>query len=196
MLIMDNRTYTKKRDFSKTPEPKANAKGRTHKGSIFVIQKHQATNLHYDFRLEIKDVLKSWSIPKGPSTDPKEKRMAIPTEDHPLAYAAFEGTIPKDQYGGGTVMIWDKGTYRDASDDSDSLEKAYKKGVLEIYLEGDKIKGGYALVRMDSGAQKGNWLLIKKEDEKSDARRNPVSTQNKSVISGKTMNEIAKENSK
>lgn len=190
---MKNKTYSKKRDFSKTPEPKANAKGRSHKDPIFVIQKHQATNLHYDFRLEIDGVLKSWAIPKGPSTDPKEKRMAIPTEDHPMAYAEFEGTIPEDQYGGGTVMIWDKGKYKDQSEDSDSTEKAYKKGVMEIYLVGKKIKGGYSLVRMNSGAQKGNWLLIKKDDDKSDARRNPVNTQNKSVVSGKTIKEIAKD---
>lgn len=189
---MKNKTYSKKRDFSKTPEPKANAKGHSHKDPIFVIQKHQATNLHYDFRLEIDGVLKSWAIPKGPSTDPKEKRMAIPTEDHPMAYAEFEGTIPEDQYGGGTVIIWDKGKYKDESDDSDSTEKAYKKGVMEIYLVGEKIKGGYSLVRMNSGAQKGNWLLIKKDDDKSDARRNPVNTQNKSVVSGKTIKEIAK----
>src|SRR5699024_2225677 len=162
-------------------------------GRIFVIQKHQATNLHYDFRLEIDGVLKSWAIPKGPSTDPKDKRMAIPTEDHPLAYADFEGKIPEDQYGGGTVLVWDNGTYKDISNDSGNLAKAYKDGVLEIELKGQKIKGGYSLVKMDSGEQKGNWLLIKKDDDKADARTKPVSTQNKSVVSDKTIDEIAKQ---
>ena len=105
---MDIDTYNEKRDFSKTKEPRGDDKQSSHKGQSFVIQKHQATNLHYDFRLEVDGVLKSWSIPKGPSTDPNQKRMAIPTEDHPMTYADFEGTIPEDQYGAGTVMIWDK----------------------------------------------------------------------------------------
>lgn len=190
---MDIDTYNKKRDFSKTQEPKGNSKGDAHRGQIFVIQKHQATNLHYDFRLEIDGVLKSWSVPKGPSTDPAVKRMGIPTEDHPMTYAKFEGNIPKDQYGGGTVMIWDKGTYEDVSKDSESLGKAYKNGVLEIHLHGKKIKGAYSFVRMNSGSQKGNWLLIKKDDQDADARRNPINTQNKSVVSDRTIKEIAKE---
>jgi len=190
---MDIDEYNKKRDFSKTEEPKGKEGNNEHSGRIFVIQKHQATNLHYDFRLEIDGVLKSWAIPKGPSTDPKDKRMAIPTEDHPLAYADFEGKIPEDQYGGGTVLVWDNGTYKDISNDSGNLAKAYKDGVLEIELKGQKIKGGYSLVKMDSGEQKGNWLLIKKDDDKADARTKPVSTQNKSVVSDKTIDEIAKQ---
>jgi len=193
VLNMDIDAYNKKRDFSKTKEPKGNMKGTSHKGQIFVIQKHQATNLHYDFRLEIDGVLKSWSVPKGPSTDPSVKRMGIPTEDHPMTYGKFEGNIPEDRYGGGTVMTWDKGTYEDASGDSESLGKAYKNGVLEIHLHGKKIKGAYSFVRMNSGSQKGNWLLIKKDDQDADARRNPVSTQNKSVVSDRTIKEIAKE---
>lgn len=190
---MDIDEYNKKRDFSKTEEPKGKEGNNEHSGRIFVIQKHQATNLHYDFRLEIDGVLKSWAIPKGPSTDPKDKRMAIPTEDHPLAYADFEGKIPEDQYGGGTVLVWDKGSYKDISNDSGNLAKAYKDGVLEIELKGHKIKGGYSLVKMDSGEQKGNWLLIKKDDDKADARTKPVITQNKSVVSDKTIDEIAKQ---
>lgn len=190
---MDLDAYNKKRDFSKTQEPKDSGNANSDGGQIFVIQKHQATNLHYDFRLEIDGVLKSWAIPKGPSTDPDDKRMAIPTEDHPMAYAKFEGNIPEDQYGGGTVMIWDQGTYKDVSDDSESISKAYKNGVMEIYLSGQKLKGAYSIVRMDSGNQEGNWLLIKKDDKDADARRNPVSTQNKSVVSDKTIKEIAKE---
>lgn len=190
---MDLDAYNKKRDFSKTQEPKDSGNANSDGDQIFVIQKHQATNLHYDFRLEIDGVLKSWAIPKGPSTDPDDKRMAIPTEDHPMAYAKFEGNIPEDQYGGGTVMIWDQGTYKDVSNDSESISKAYKNGVMEIYLSGQKVKGTYSLVRMDSGNQEGNWLLIKKDDKDADARRNPVSTQNKSVVSDRTIKEIAKE---
>lgn len=190
--------YQKKRDFSKTKEPKGD-EGPSKKGKhpIFVIQKHDATNLHYDFRLEIDNTLKSWSVPKGPSTDPKVKRMAIPTEDHPIAYADFEGTIPKDQYGGGTVMIWDKGTFKNIKKDKDgnsiNLKKAYEMGTLEFELEGDKLAGGYALIKMKSGNMKGNWLLVKMKDDKADARRNPVNTETKSVVSNRTMNQIAKE---
>lgn len=190
--------YQKKRDFSKTKEPKGD-EGPSKKGEhpIFVIQKHDATNLHYDFRLEIDNTLKSWSVPKGPSTDPKVKRMAIPTEDHPIAYADFEGTIPKDQYGGGTVMIWDKGTFKNIKKDKDGnsidLKKAYEMGTLEFELEGDKLAGGYALIKMKSGNMKGNWLLVKMKDDKADARRNPVNTETKSVVSNRTMNQIAKE---
>ncbi len=190
--------YNQKRDFSKTKEPKADEKtSKIGKRPLFVIQKHDATNLHYDFRLEIDGTLKSWSVPKGPSTDPKVKRMAIPTEDHPIAYTDFEGTIPKGQYGGGTVMIWDKGTFKNIKTDSNkkpiSLKKAYEMGTLEFKLEGKKLSGGYALIKMKSGNMKGNWLLVKMKDEDADARRNPVNTENKSVVSNRTMNQIAKE---
>ncbi|PVW16556.1 DNA polymerase ligase N-terminal domain-containing protein [Marixanthomonas spongiae] len=187
--------YQKKRDFSKTKEPQGDTTQKSNEQPMFVIQKHDATNLHYDFRLEIDGTLKSWSVPKGPSTDPSVKRMAIPTEDHPLDYAKFEGTIPKDQYGGGTVMIWDRGTFKNIkTDDEDNaidLKKSFEMGTIEVYLKGEKISGGYALVKMKSGNMKGNWLLIKMDDDQADARRNPVSTENKSVVSGKTMKQIA-----
>ncbi|WP_026449501.1 DNA polymerase ligase N-terminal domain-containing protein [Aequorivita capsosiphonis] len=187
--------YQKKRDFSKTKEPQGNSNSTNGKDPIFVIQKHDATNLHFDFRLEIDNTLKSWSVPKGPSTDPSVKRMAIPTEDHPMDYADFEGTIPKGQYGGGTVMIWDNGTFENIKKDKDSepidLKKAYKMGTLEVKLKGKKLKGGYALIKMKSGNMKGNWLLIKMDDEEADARRNPVSTENESVVTGRSMKEIA-----
>ena len=189
--------YQEKRDFSKTKEPKGNnAKGNPDNPS-FVIQKHDATNLHYDFRLEIDNTLKSWSVPKGPSTDPSVKRMAIPTEDHPLEYGSFEGAIPKGQYGGGTVMIWDRGTFKNLKKDKDdkpiSLSESYKMGTLEFWLKGEKLKGGYAMIKMKSGNMKGNWLLIKMNDDEADARRNPVSTQTKSVVTGRSLKEIAKE---
>ncbi len=193
---MKQQNYEDKRDFSKTKEPRENKKNAKRGGDpIFVIQKHDATNLHYDFRLEIDNTLKSWSVPKGPSTNPSVKRMAIPTEDHPMAYADFEGTIPKGQYGGGTVMVWDKGHFQNLKKDKDgepiSLSDAFKMGTLEFWLEGEKLKGGYALIEMKSGNMKGNWLLVKMDDAEADARRNPVSTQNNSVISGRSMKEIA-----
>lgn len=191
------KSYNEKRDFSKTREPKDTPSKKKNKKPIFVIQKHDATNLHYDFRLEIEGTLKSWSVPKGPSTNPSVKRMAIPTEDHPLAYADFEGVIPQGEYGGGTVMIWDKGTIESNKKDEDgnliSLEECFKNGSIEVILHGKKLKGGYNLVEMKGGKMKGNWLLMKQDDPEADARRNPVSTQVKSVVSGRTLKQIEKE---
>ena len=191
------KSYNEKRDFSKTKEPKEDFKRRKNEEPIFVIQKHDATNLHYDFRLEIDGTLKSWSVPKGPSTDPRVKRMAIPTEDHPMAYANFEGNIPQGEYGGGTVMIWDKGTIESNKKDEEgnviSLEESFEMGTVEIFLKGKKLQGGYNLFKMKSGNMKGNWLLIKQDDDYADARRNPVSTKTKSVVSGRDLDEIAKE---
>lgn len=193
------KSYNEKRDFSKTREPKDAPSKKGNKDPIFVIQKHDATNLHYDFRLEIDNTLKSWSVPKGPSTDPSVKRMAIPTEDHPMAYADFEGTIPQGEYGGGTVMIWDKGTIESNKQDENgniiSLEESFKNGSIEVVLHGKKLKGGYNLVEMKGGKMKGNWLLMKQDDAEADARRNPVSTQSKSVVSGRTLKQIAKDKS-
>lgn len=194
---MSKKTYKEKREFSKTPEPEGGKEKGNPENPRFVIQKHNATNLHFDFRLEIDHTLKSWAVPKGPSTDPAVKRMAIPTEDHPLEYRNFEGTIPQGEYGGGTVMIWDRGTFRNLKKDKEGkeidLSKSFKMGTLEFWLEGEKLKGGYALIKMKSGNMKDNWLLIKMDDEEADARRNPVNTENKSVVSGKTMKEIAEE---
>ncbi|GAB2779261.1 DNA polymerase ligase N-terminal domain-containing protein [Salinimicrobium soli] len=191
------KSYNEKRDFTKTREPKDEPSKKKNEKPIFVIQKHDATNLHYDFRLEIDNTLKSWSVPKGPSTDPSVKRMAIPTEDHPIAYANFEGTIPQGEYGGGTVMIWDKGTIESNKKDKEgniiSLEESYNEGSIEVTLHGKKLKGGYNLIEMKGGKMKGNWLLMKQHDEEADARRNPVSTQSKSVVSGRSLKEIEKE---
>ncbi|MGB7843646.1 MAG: DNA polymerase ligase N-terminal domain-containing protein [Salinimicrobium sp.] len=191
------KSYNEKRDFSKTKEPRSEPSKKKNKQPIFVIQKHDATNLHYDFRLEIDNTLKSWSVPKGPSTDPSVKRMAIPTEDHPISYADFEGTIPKDQYGGGTVMIWDHGIIESDKRDEDanliSLEDSFEQGSIEVVLHGNKLQGGYNLIKMKGGRMKGNWLLMKQDDEYADARRNPVSTQSKSVVSGRSLKEIAEE---
>jgi DNA ligase D-like protein (predicted 3'-phosphoesterase) len=186
--------YRTKRDFRKTPEPSGTsvAKG---KEPVFVIQKHNARRLHYDFRLEADGVLKSWAIPKGPSTDPREKRLAVPTEDHPLDYADFEGVIPEEEYGGGIVMIWDRGTYvnlKEKDGDEVPVEKCLEDGHVTVWLKGEKLSGGYALIRTGKG-RNTRWLLVKMDDHEADARRNPLSTEPKSVLTGRTIEEIAKE---
>lgn len=192
--------YKKKRDFRKTSEPGEGevefdwAESRP----IFVIQKHQASSLHYDFRIEVDGVLKSWAVPKGPSTDPSVKRLAVPTEDHPLGYADFEGVIPEGEYGGGTIMVWDRGTYRnlketdESGDEPPSVEAQLEDGHATIWLEGEKLRGGYALIRTGDGSE-ARWLLIKMDDDGADARRNPTSTESKSVKTGRTLEEISEE---
>lgn len=191
------KSYQEKRNLDDTPEPAHSAQDSSSgKNPIFVIQKHDASNLHYDFRLEIDGTLKSWSVPKGPSTDPSQKRLAIPTEDHPIEYADFEGTIPEGQYGAGTVMIWDKGIYKNIKTKDDTpvpISKCYEEGKLEVSLQGEKIKGNYVLLKTESDDMSGNWLLIKMDDAEADARRNPTSTENKSVKTGRTINQIKNE---
>ena len=186
--------YRKKRDFRKTGEP--SGKTRKRAGRRFVIQKHAARSLHYDFRLEADGVLKSWAVPKGPSTDPKDKRLAMPTEDHPLDYHDFEGVIPDGQYGAGAVIVWDRGTYRNLTEDDDGEEvpvsEALADGHLKVWLDGEKLRGGYALTRIGKGKDV-RWLLVKMDDEEADARRNPVSTEPESVLSGRTVEEVAEE---
>lgn len=186
--------YRRRRDFRKTAEPSGGKRRRG--GRAFVIQKHDASRLHYDFRLQVGNVLVSWAVPKGPSTDPRDKRLAVQTEDHPLDYAEFEGVIPESEYGGGTVMVWDRGRYRNLRADKGrerrSMERALDEGLLEVWLEGEKLRGGYALKRIREG-RKPQWLLIKMDDECADARRRPASTQKRSAKSGRTMREIARE---
>jgi DNA ligase D-like protein (predicted 3'-phosphoesterase) len=192
------KSYEDKRDFRATPEPKGE-NGPRQAGDdspIFVIQRHDASTEHYDFRLEVAGVLKSWVVPRGLSTDPREKRLALPTEDHPLAYADFEGVIPEDEYGGGTVMIWDRGTFENRTEDDDGsvpLDQALKNGHLVVRLDGEKISGGYALQRTGGGGDGQRWLLVKTRDDEADARRNPVSTEPDSVASGRSLEEIAAE---
>lgn len=189
-------TYRSKRDFGSTPEP-SGEKTRRGKKPIFVIQKHAARRLHYDFRIEVGGVLKSWAVPKGPSTDPRDKRLAMPTEDHPMEYADFEGVIPQGEYGGGTVMVWDTGTYvniREKDGRPIPMERCLEEGHVAIWLEGGKIEGGYGLVRTGNG-DKARWLLIKMKDEKADARRNPVGSRPKSVLSGRTLKQIERDES-
>jgi len=184
--------YWNKRDFGRTPEPRG--KHGTRDGARYVIQKHEARALHYDLRLEIAGVYVSWAVPKGPSTDPAVKRLAMQTEDHPLEYGPFEGTIPKGEYGGGTVMLWDRGRYRNLragkrSHPSDMTE-SLAQGFIEVWLSGEKLKGGYVLRRTHDG-DRPRWLLWKMNDEAADARRNPTTSQTKSVKTGRTMHEIA-----
>lgn len=189
--------YRRKRDFRRTAEPRGRRSGRRGQPR-FVVQCHDASTLHYDFRLEVDGVLKSWSVPKGPSTNPRDKRLAIPTEDHPLEYAGFEGTIPEGAYGAGTVLVWDAGTYRNLTEAEGRelpMSQALAQGHASFCLEGSKLRGGYALRRFKQGRRE-SWLLVKKADEEADARRNPVRTQPKSVLSGRTLAQIAAEASR
>ena len=155
--------YWKKRDFSKTKEPSGKKTARKAKAKelSFVIQKHDASHLHYDFRLEFDGVLKSWSVPKGPSLDPHDKRLAVEVEDHPLDYATFEGVIPAGEYGGGDVIVWDRGTWECENGD---IAAALKKGNLKFSLKGTKLAGSWALVRTSRPSKKPQWLLIKHTD--------------------------------
>jgi len=186
MNILDLKTYQKKRDFSFTTEPRP-SKSTIENQPIFVIQKHDASNLHYDLRLEIGEVLVSWAVPKGPSTDPSVKRLALRTENHPREYADFEGVIPQDPYGGGTVIIWDRGQYQNQR--NIDMLKSLEEGKIEINLYGQKIKGGYNLIRTPKKKQE-QWLLMKVNDSAADARRNPTSTEPESIKSGKTIEQI------
>ncbi len=190
--------YVKKRDFTKTAEPKSGAsKDKDH--LLFVIQKHDASHLHYDFRLEMDGVLKSWAVPKGPSTDPKVKRLAMMVEDHPFDYRNFEGIIPKGQYGGGTVIVWDEGTYEPI--DNIKGKKAQEKhllqqlqsGSLKIKLHGEKLEGEYALVKTHGMGENG-WLLIKHNDDFASA--GDITKKDKSVLSGKTIASMEKTSEK
>ena len=164
-------------------------------GAIFVIQKHAASHLHFDFRLEIEGTLKSWAVPKGPSLDPDVKRLAVHVEDHPLEYATFEGTIPEGEYGGGTVMVWDYGTFEPIKVlDGKHLSAAesYEAGQVEVELHGKKLKGGFGLIRTSMGGNPKNWLLFKRRDEHADAERDVVAEELKSAQTGRTMEQIAR----
>lgn len=160
---MSLKEYQEKRKFDETPEPVAETKNTSAPQPIFVVQKHNASHMHFDFRLEADGVLKSWAIPKGPSMNPKEKRLAVQVEDHPLEYANFEGVIPEGNYGAGTVEIWDSGTYTPL-DKHRNVSKAIEDGLLEFKLHGQKLKGLFTLVRTGMDGKNKNWLLLKKED--------------------------------
>jgi DNA ligase D-like protein (predicted 3'-phosphoesterase) len=188
-------TYRDKRDFQRTPEPPAKGRRGSRKQPRFVVHQHDATTLHYDFRLEAAGVLKSWAVPKGPSTNPSDKRLAMPTEDHPLDYFDFEGVIPEGQYGAGPVIVWDAGRYRSLTEQGGKpvpVERAVTDGHVAVWLEGRKLRGGYALTRIGKGKRE-RWLLVKMDDEEADARRKPVKSQPESVVSGRTVEEVAAE---
>ncbi len=190
MSLRNLSTYRKKRDFEKTAEPSGDTTVAPSKRRRFVIQKHDASRLHYDLRLESDGVFKSWAVTKGPSLDPHDKRLAVEVEDHPLDYGDFEGTIPKGQYGGGTVQLWDRGYW-----ESDDPERGYKKGDLKFTLHGDKLHGSWVLVRMRNdrtGGKRTNWLLIKHRDEfAKEGKANNILDDDRSVASGQTMDQIA-----
>ena len=162
---------------------------------IFVIQKHKATSLHYDVRISHGGVLKSWAVPKGPSLNPADKRLAMPTPDHTMRWGKFEGVIAEGEYGAGTVMIWDRGTYKNIKRTDGKLvpmAQCLQQGRVEIWLEGEKLRGGFALVRIATGKEE-RWLLIKIDDEHANRRANPVNTKTKSAATGRTMAQIAKD---
>ena len=180
--------YNKKRDFSKTAEPAGKIAEGT--GDLFIVQKHDATRLHYDFRIEVDGVMKSWAVTKGPSLDPEDKRLAVRTEDHPMSYAEFEGTIPKGEYGGGTVMLWDKGEWAPIEGKS---AKDIEKGHLHFVLQGERMKGEWLLVRMKKrpGEKRENWLLRKLNDQYAGGSDDLVARELTSVKTGRSMAEIA-----
>ena len=206
--------YERKRDFAKTSEPGGRGrKDKAGKGAApkrrhprFSIQKHAATSLHYDLRLEVDGALASWAVPKGPSLDPRDKRLAMRTEDHPLDYLEWEGVIPKGEYGAGEMIVWDRGVFENISETRAGkkmeLAEAIEKGDVKLFLLGEKVKGAYALVRTSPreppepgesiGDRREKWLLIKKRDEGADARRRPTSSQPESVLSGRTIEDLRK----
>ena len=184
--------YRKKRRFGVTPEPEGKKSGakRRRKAPSFVIQKHRATALHYDFRLEWKGVMLSWAVPKGPSLDPSVKRLAMPTEDHPIEYNQFEGIIPDGEYGGGTVMIWDRGTWTPEVEDVDA---SLKKGDLKFTLDGEKLHGSWVLVRTRRrGEERASWLLIKHRDAFA-STKDIAEEEPRSVVSERLLVEIARD---
>jgi len=195
--------YKKKRSFKKTPEPEGKKRSPSKSKLRFVVQKHDATRLHYDFRLEMEGVLKSWAVPKGPSLNPDDKRLAMMVEDHPYDYRTFEGTIPKGNYGAGTVMVWDEGTYEALGFDNEStkdqekiLLAELKKGDVKIVLHGEKLKGAFGLVKMHKGGLRNDdgenaWLLIKKKDE--EISKTDVTRKDKSVKTKRSLTQIARD---
>lgn len=189
----DLERYHQKRNFARTPEPFG---GHTPSGDepVFVIQKHAATRLHYDLRLEVDGVLKSWSVPRGPSSDPRDRRLAVMTEDHPLEYGDFEGVIPRGQYGAGPVIVWDHGVYRNVTGDPDRptpMAQAIDEGKVEVVFEGARIRGGYAMIRMHrTDDEREDWLLIKLKDEHAGSLPEDLEDAPESVLTGRTVKDL------
>jgi DNA ligase D-like protein (predicted 3'-phosphoesterase) len=183
--------YRRKRDFTRTPEP-AGGHGRGGEPE-FVIQHHLASSDHYDFRLEVDGVLKSWAVPRGPSLDPAQKRLAVPTEDHPMDYGSFEGAIGEGEYGGGTVMVWDTGVFHNTTEHDGkplSMADGLGRGHVTFDLDGTKLAGAFALTRTRT-EPKEQWILVKMRDDAASTRRDPVRSATKSALTGRTMRQIA-----
>ena len=186
--------YRRKRDFHRTQEPSGATRRRPPTRLAYVIQRHEATRLHFDLRLELDGVMKSCAVPKGPSLDPAVKRLAIEVEDHPIDYNTFEGTIPEGEYGGGTVMLWDRGTYvypGESDDPVAALREGYRKGDFKFELRGKRLRGSWVLVRTRGSGRKNQWLLIKHRDDDADPDTDPVERYRTSVSTGRTMAQIA-----
>jgi bifunctional non-homologous end joining protein LigD len=185
--------YRRKRDFTKTKEPAGRPhRSRSKHALAFVIQKHSASHLHFDFRLELDGVMKSWAVPKGPSYDPSVRRLAMEVEDHPIEYNSFEGTIPEGEYGAGTVMLWDRGTYEPEDGGGvESLREGYERGDLKITLHGKRMLGNWVLVRTRRVGTRQQWLLIKHRDEFASAKIDVVGKAITSVTTDRTMDQIA-----
>ena len=192
--------YRRKRDFSQTAEPSGNERSATSRPSRdakplrFVIQKHAASHLHFDFRLELDGVMKSWAVPKGPSLDTRVRRLAMQVEDHPISYNSFEGTIPQGQYGGGTVMLWDQGHYLPADGRVESLRSGLKKGRIDIVMLGERLQGAFTMVRSARDGGKPQWLLFKRTDEFANDDVDIVADETTSIVTGRSMEEIAEGN--
>ncbi|MER8009425.1 DNA polymerase ligase N-terminal domain-containing protein [Streptomyces sp. NPDC094149] len=191
------REYRGKRDFRRSAEPEGRSASSDGEPR-FVVQIHDASTMHFDFRLQVGDVLKSWSIPKGPSADPHDKRLAVPTEDHPLQYEEFEGVIPEGEYGGGTVIVWDHGTYQPLSHDREGrpvdFEESLEHGHARFRLKGAKLHGEYALTRFRGGKDgdgKESWLLVKAGGERGRGHGAPDPRRARSVTSGRTLAQVA-----
>ncbi|WP_369368274.1 DNA polymerase ligase N-terminal domain-containing protein [Streptomyces sp. CG4] len=190
------RTYRGRRDFERTREPSGREPGAGGDAPRFVVQIHDARRMHFDFRLQVDDVLKSWSVPKGPSPDPGDKRLAVPTEDHPLEYEDFEGVVPKGEYGGGTVIVWDRGTYEPLSHDRAGrpveFAESLERGHATFRLHGTKLHGEYALTRFRSGADEEEaWLLIRKGPAHANGHGTPDPRRARSVRTGRTLAQVA-----
>lgn len=187
--------YRRKRDFAKTAEPKGSRVAAREDALAFVVQKHAARNLHFDLRLELDGVMKSWAVPKGPSLDPSVKRLAMQVEDHPIEYNDFEGIIPEGEYGGGTVMLWDRGTYtypEKVPDPTEQLRQGYAKGDLKFELRGKRLRGSWVLVRIRRGdPNKPQWLLIKHRDRFAKPGSDIVAEKLTSIATRRTMKGIA-----
>ncbi|MFF3006771.1 DNA polymerase ligase N-terminal domain-containing protein [Kitasatospora sp. NPDC057940] len=187
--------YRRKRDFSRTAEPTGGSAPEAPGEPTFVVQIHDASTMHFDFRLEVDGVLKSWAVPKGPSDDPHDKRLAVPTEDHPMEYADFEGVIAEGEYGAGTVIVWDEGTYRSTAADHHGrqipFDEALEHGHASFRLNGRKLQGGYALTRIRQDGDREAWLLVKRDDARTSHHGTPNPSRARSVHTGRTLKQVA-----